>query len=161
MRCLIILFVVIFWWLSCFYFLSFCLLYVPLWVLFFLLLLCSHMRFLSFDIVFSVFPSVFSTALYPFLGFAWKSYFVLHFVLNFVLLFCTSSDHLLYLTWIMPFFNIPFICFCVNLFLYFLYPHLEVILFFFCFSVFVTRTSFSSISLWSEYVSAFYFHSTS
>ena len=48
----------------------------------------------------------------------------------------------------MSVFSISLICFPVFLLLYFLYPHLVIILFFLCFSFAVMRFSFSGIELW-------------
>ena len=55
-----------------FCFLSFYLLYVPWWILFFVSLLSSHIYFLCFDIVLLIFFSVFLIELYHFLDFSWR-----------------------------------------------------------------------------------------
>ena len=119
---------------------------------------CSFMSFiLSVIIVFSFIFSVFwycalcfflclFNYIISFLGFCLKIFS------SSLILLCISSSQLSWFTWIVSFFNIPLICFFVNLFLYLLYPHLVIIMFFFCFSIAVTRLSFSSIAFWLEYV---------
>ena len=119
---------------------------------------CSFMSFiLSVIIVFSFIFSVFwycalcfflclFNYIISFLGFCLKIFS------SSLILLCISSSQLSWLTWIASFFNIPLICFFVNLFLYLLYPHLVIIMFFFCLSIAVTRFSFSSTAFWSEYV---------
>ena len=154
-----ILLVVLLWWcFFYFYFFLFFLLCVPLWLLFLLLLLfllffllfcyyypliCIFCVLILCTLRFSVHPF---DCMISFHGFCVKiSSFSL-------MLFYTSSDHLSQFSWIVSFFNIPLICFSVDLFLYFSYPHLEIVPFFFCFSIDVMNLSFSSIELRYEYV---------